>query len=180
MRMINICMLAYVHVPKTGGFSIRLRVLPKNHRDEKSLIKYFGHVPISDDIKRKHTVVSCLRDPYDMFMSRYRYNLSGYVDDSHWKIQHMIDHTKQQGWLGYHNHWYKHNLPDIMLDFDHLQRDWNKLCDIHNMPDMRQLDHLHCTKHVDYIHPTDDQHAQIKQLVSQDTELYQQLKKHTI
>ena len=169
-------MLAYVHVPKTGGMSIRSHVQSRSNDKEKT-IKYFGHVPISDEIKRKYTVVSCLRDPYDLFMSLYRFKLYHYTDDSRWKIQHMIDHVEQHGYRGYRNHWYKHNLPDIMLDFNHLQRDWNKLCVNHDLHELKQLPHLHCTKHVEYTSPTIDQQQQIRRLIEPDTELYQQLRR---
>lgn len=163
--------LGYVHVPRTGGWSVSSLLW----REPVQTIKYLGHVPNSADIQQQYLTVSCIRHPYDRFISMYRHRLSQYVDDSKWKIQHYIDRVTSVGWLGYQDHWYKHKPTDILLRHTHLQADWSKLVDMFDLDVDQQLPHLHDTTHVEYINPTARQRQVIQRIIESDVEYYEQV-----
>lgn len=166
-------MLGYVHVPRTGGWSVAC--LLHHMRPQSQTIKYLGHVPNSADTQRQHVTVSCVRHPYERFISMYKHRLAHYDNDSKWKIQHFIDQVSVHGWKGYQNYWFKHKPSDILLRHTHLQADWSKLINMFDLDVDPQLPHQHNTSHVEYIEPTAGQRQTISRIVESDVKYYEQV-----
>ena len=153
--------LGYIHVPRTGGWSLRSSIC----RDKTHRIKYLGHVSNSRDTQDKYTTVACVRHPYDRFISMYKHRLAHYVDDSKWKIQHYINNMSHGEWKGYNNHWFKHSPPDILMRHTHLQSDWEKLNRLFDL-NLSSLPHLHDTSTVQYSEPSPEQKESILYMLS--------------
>ena len=165
--------LGYVHVPRTGGWSVACLLHHMHPRSQT--IRYLGHVPHSAEIQRQHVTVSCVRHPYERFISMYKHRLANYDNDSKWKIQHFIDLVTCNGWSGYHNHWFKYKPSDILLRYTHLQADWSKLIDMFDLDVDSQLPHEHKTSNVEYIKPTAQQRQLISRIIEPETRYYEQV-----
>ena len=168
--------LAYIHVPRTGGMSVASQLRGIRLRDgDGGQVKYLGHKPNNEHIQNKYQTISCVRHPYDRFMSMYRKHLNSYIDDSKWKIQHYINMVSRNEWQGYQNYWFKYHTPDILLRYTHLSEDWSRLVELYELNLSQDIPHLHDTTHVEYILPTPEQQRTIFSILELDIAYYNKL-----
>jgi len=166
--------IGYIHVPKTGGLSVRMSI----NALKSQQVKYLGHRPNCENFEREYITVAVLRNPYDIFLSGYRFYRSMYVDNlPGYSIQDHIDKITIKGFDGYRNKWFKYKQPQHLIMFESLQHDWIELLRMYDIPHDNQLPHLHntmCDKSLESV-PTTCESEQIKSIVANDVKYYNKL-----
>lgn len=151
----------FIHVPKTAGTSIiKAFNLNWDHPDSKFLIT--GNHSQNEEWKeyeqkyKDYFVFSIVRNPWERFVSGWKYcettkhkNIEDVLNNLPKATDHVHDYdhiTKKQCDILYRNNIL---IPNLLLRFENLQSDFDKLCDILKKPKTK-LPHLNKTSHDHY------------------------------
>jgi hypothetical protein len=156
-------LIEFVHVPRTGGFNIR--VLSGRPHAEINL-KYLGHVPAVDRPRR--CVATVIRHPVERVISCYNhfYKNVGRVETIVEMVKSHFIYSKS-----YVEHWFKHKAPDIVVRFNNYNRDWMLFNTLHNLNLPREMIHTHQVNR--RYTPTDDEMDFLNQHYATDVEYYE-------
>lgn len=170
---------AYIHIPKTGGLSIRTLLTNINFPQEQSVRS--GHRTYSDyidfyDDQDDYYIFTFVRNPWDRLVSAYHYfkkggrgkhtsSLKGIFQNYSFKrfvIDRFFDskdyemaHFKSQ------MHWIqKPEKMSFIGRFENYQNDFNTVCDKIGIP-RQQLPHVNKSKHKHYTKHYDDETREI-------------------
>jgi len=145
--------LVFIHVMKTGGTSISMSLLPimkpmkRLRNTEESIASYsWGspHDPLSKtrvvDVLKKfpsYTKAAFVRNPWDRIFSSFYHNAYLYPFRNNLGFERAVSKMKTQSYYLKN----KHGVIDIDFigRFESLKSDFNRLCDLVNIPRMKLL-----------------------------------------
>ena len=152
----------FIHIPKTGGLSIRKGVFKESPRK-----RFFGKIPNQYQDCFKFAFV---RNPFDRLVSCWRYTCFersrkrlSFPEFLEIAIDDNIPYDRQHPWRCFVRH---HAIPmthpfnclhlaDFVGKFEQLQEDFNTICDMLKVP-QQQLPHKNKSKHKHYTEYYDD------------------------